>query len=73
MFVTVRADNKDDLRDSVQKVKSALRDDPANLTPKTAICRQDLALQSAAPIGDNVFGRESISRRSRWRTALVTP
>jgi len=28
MFVTVRADNKDDLRDSVQKVKSALRDDP---------------------------------------------
>ena len=57
MFVTVRADNKDDLRDSVQKVKSALRDDPANLTPKTAICRQDLALQSAAPIGDNVFGR----------------
>ncbi|WP_435120152.1 VirB4 family type IV secretion system protein [Halolamina sp. C58] len=60
MFITVRSDEKDDLRDAVQTVKSALRDDPANLTPKTAICRQDLALQSAAPIGDNEFGRESI-------------
>jgi len=51
LFVTVRADDKDDLQDAVQKVKSALRDEPANLMPKTAICRQDLALQSAAPIG----------------------
>jgi len=61
MFITVRADEKEELRDAVQTVKSALRDDPANLTPKTAICRQDLALQSAAPIGDNEFGRTSIA------------
>ena len=61
MFITVRADKKDELRDAVQTVKSALRDDPSNLTPKTAICRQDLALQSAAPIGDNEFGRTSIA------------
>ncbi|GGL45018.1 hypothetical protein GCM10009037_30570 [Halarchaeum grantii] len=33
-----------------------LRDEPVSLTPKTAICRQDGALQSAAPIGDNEFG-----------------
>ena len=73
MFVAVRADDKDDLRDSVQKVKSALRDDPANLTPKTAICRQDLALQSAAPIGDNVFGRESIALGGAVGALLASP
>jgi len=73
MFVTVRADGKDDLRDAVQKVKSALRDDPANLTPKTAICRQDLALQSAAPIGDNVFGRTSIALGGAVGALLSSP
>jgi len=73
MFVTVRADDKDDLRDSVQKVKSALRDEPANLTPKTAICRQDLALQSAAPIGDNVFGQESIALGGAVGALLSSP
>jgi type IV secretory pathway VirB4 component len=73
MFVTVRAADKDDLRDSVQKVKSALRDDPANLTPKTAICRQDLALQSAAPIGDNEFGRTSIALGGAVGALLSSP
>ncbi|WP_201289629.1 VirB4 family type IV secretion system protein [Halobaculum saliterrae] len=73
MFITVRADEKDDLRDAVQKVKSALRDDPANLTPKTAICRQDLALQSAAPIGDNEFGRTSIALGGAVGALLSSP
>ncbi|WP_226023977.1 VirB4 family type IV secretion system protein [Halomicrobium salinisoli] len=73
MFVTVRADDKDELRDDVQKVKSALRDDPANLTPKTAICRQDVALQSAAPIGDNEFGRESIALGGAVGALLSAP
>ncbi|AKH98675.1 MULTISPECIES: VirB4 family type IV secretion system protein [Halobacteriaceae] len=73
MFITVRADDKDDLRDAVQKVKSTLRDDPANLTPKTAICRQDLALQSAAPIGDNEFGRESIALGGAVGALLSAP
>ncbi|NNC25168.1 transferase, partial [Salinisphaera sp. USBA-960] len=54
-------------------VKSALRDEPANLTPKTAICRQDLALQSAAPIGDNVFGRESIALGGAVGSLLASP
>ena len=73
LFVTVRADDKDDLQDAVQKVKSALRDEPANLTPKTAICRQDLALQSAAPIGGNVFGRESIALGGAVGALLASP
>jgi type IV secretory pathway VirB4 component len=73
MFVTVRGDNKDDLWESVQKVKSVLRDDPANLTPKTAICRQALALQSTAPIGDNVFGRESIALGGAVGALLSSP
>jgi len=73
LFVTVRADDKDDLQDAVQKVKSALRDEPANLMPKTAICRQDLALQSAAPIGGNVFGRESIALGGAVGALLASP
>ncbi|MUV59428.1 VirB4 family type IV secretion system protein [Halobacterium sp. CBA1126] len=73
LFVTVRADEKDELRDAVQTVKSTLRDDPANLTPKTAICRQDLALQSAAPIGSNEFGRESIALGGAVGALLASP
>nr|WP_326838480.1 transferase [Halarchaeum grantii] len=73
LFITVRADEKDDLQDAVRTVKSTLRDDPANLTPKTAICRQDVALQSAAPIGDNEFGRESIALGGAVGALLASP
>ncbi|WP_267644152.1 VirB4 family type IV secretion system protein [Haloarchaeobius amylolyticus] len=73
MFITVRADDKEALTESVRKIKSALRDDPANLTPKTAICRQDLALQSAAPIGTNVFERESIALGGAIGALLASP
>ncbi|TQQ79126.1 transferase [Halonotius terrestris] len=73
LFVTVRGSNKEDLEDAVRKVKSALRDEPANLTPKTAICRQDLALQSAAPIGANRFGRDSIALGGAVGALLASP
>ncbi|WP_256335773.1 VirB4 family type IV secretion system protein [Halopenitus persicus] len=73
LFITVRADSKDALEKDIQKVKSALRDEPANLTPKTAICRQDSALQSCAPIGDNVFGRESIVLGGAVGAFLASP
>jgi len=73
LFITVRADEKEELRDAIQTVKSALRDDPANLTPKTAICRQDLALQSAAPIGNNKFGRTSIALGGAVGALLSSP
>jgi type IV secretory pathway VirB4 component len=73
VFITVRADEKDNLRDAVQTVTSTLRDEPATLTPKPAICRQDLALQSAAPIGDNVFGRTSIALGGAVGALLASP
>ncbi|SFQ13124.1 MULTISPECIES: VirB4 family type IV secretion system protein [Halolamina] len=73
VFVTVRADDRETLQDDVQQVKSTLRDEPANLTPKTAICRQDVALQSAAPIGANEFGRESIVLGGAVGALLASP
>ncbi|KAB1198186.1 MULTISPECIES: VirB4 family type IV secretion system protein [Haloferax] len=73
LFVTVRADTRNELRDAVQSIKSALRDEPASLTPKTAICKQDLALQSAAPIGANVLGRKSITLGGAVGALLSSP
>lgn len=73
MYVTVRADAREDLEEAVRTVRSALREEPANLTPKTAICAQDLALQSAAPIGSNVFGRESIALGGAIGALLASP
>ncbi|WP_236642358.1 VirB4 family type IV secretion system protein [Salinigranum halophilum] len=61
MFITVRAETKTDLREAVRTVRRRLRDYPANLTPKTAIARQDLALQAAAPLGPSRYGREAIA------------
>ena len=73
LFITVRADTRDGLRDAVQSVTSTLRDDPANCTPKTAICRQDRALQSAAPIGANEYGRTSIALGGAVGALLASP
>ncbi|ELZ89089.1 VirB4 family type IV secretion system protein [Haloferax sulfurifontis] len=73
VFVTVRADTREKLHDAVQRVKSALRDEPASLTPKTAICKQDLALQSAAPIGKNIVGRNSIALGGAVGALLASP
>ncbi|GGC49004.1 VirB4 family type IV secretion system protein [Haloferax sulfurifontis] len=73
LFVTVRADTRDELHDAVQRVKSTLRDEPASLTPKTAICKQDLALQSAAPIGKNIVGRNSIALGGAVGALLASP
>ncbi|MFP9193889.1 VirB4 family type IV secretion system protein [Natrialbaceae archaeon A-CW1-1] len=59
LFITVRADTRDQLRESVRTIRSRLREQPAGLSPKTAICKQDLAIQAASPIGTNRFGREA--------------
>ncbi|MFC7231632.1 VirB4 family type IV secretion system protein [Saliphagus sp. GCM10025308] len=59
MFITIRAQTRDELREHVRTVRSRLREDPAGLSPKTAICKQDLALRAAAPVGSNPFGREA--------------
>lgn len=73
MFVTVRAETKDELRESVQTIRSRLREQPAGLSPKTAICNQDLALQAAAPVGQNPFGRESITLGGAIGALLASP
>ncbi len=73
LFITVRADTKDDLRESVRTVRSRLREQPAGLTPKTAICKQDLALQAAAPIGPNPFGRTAIALGDAVGALLASP
>ena len=73
MYVTVRADTKDDLQNAVNEVRSRLRESPAELTPKTAICKQDLALKSAAPIGRNPFGRDAIALGGAVGALLASP
>ena len=73
MFVTVRADTKDDLRESVRSGRAALRVEPASLEPKTAICTQDLALQSAAPVGPDVFDRDAIALGGAVGAVLASP
>ena len=72
-YVTVRADTKDGLHESVKKVRAALRERPAELEPKTAICTQDLALQSAAPVGPNPLGREAIALGGAVGALLASP
>ncbi len=59
LFITVRAETRDQLREGVRTIRSRLRELPAGLSPKTAICKQDLAIQAASPIGSNPFGREA--------------
>ncbi len=73
MFITVRADTKEELRESVRTVRSRLREEPAGLSPKTAICKQDLAIQAAAPIGPNPFGREAIALGNAVGALLASP
>ena len=73
MFITVRADTKEELRESVRTVRSRLRDEPAGLSPKTAICKQDLAVQAAAPVGPNPFGREAIALGNAVGALLASP
>ncbi|WP_276258957.1 VirB4 family type IV secretion system protein [Haloglomus litoreum] len=73
MFVTVRGETKEDLRESVREVRAALREQPAGLEPKTAICTQDLSLQSAAPVGPNVFGRDAIVLGGAVGALLASP
>ncbi|MCU4927112.1 transferase [Halobacteria archaeon AArc-dxtr1] len=73
MFITVRAESRDELRDAVRTVRSRLREQPAGLSPKTAICKQDLAIQAAAPIGPNPFDREATALGGAVGALLASP
>ncbi|MEF8825383.1 MAG: transferase [Halapricum sp.] len=72
-FITVRADTRDELRESVKKIRATLREQPAGLEPKTAICTQDLAIQSGAPVGPNPLGREAIALGGAVGALLASP
>ncbi|WP_435196381.1 VirB4 family type IV secretion system protein [Natronomonas sp. EA1] len=73
LFVTVRADTRDALREAVTKVRAALREPPARLEPATAIALQDKALQSAAPIGGDELGRGAIALGGAIGALLASP
>ena len=73
MAITVRADTREQLREDVRTVRSKLREQPAGLSPKTAICKQDLAIQAAAPIGPNPFGREATVLGGAVGALLASP
>jgi len=73
LVVTVRSDTKDDLQHAVKEVRATLREQPAGLEPKTAICTQDLALQSAAPVGPNVLDRNAVALGGAVGALLASP
>jgi type IV secretory pathway VirB4 component len=73
VFVTVRADTREDLQRARDRVRATLRESPANLEPKPAICVQDEALQAAAPVGDNPLGREAVALGDAVGALLASP
>ncbi|QLD90797.1 transferase [Natronomonas salina] len=73
LVVTVRGNTRDELRQSVKQVRAALREEPAQLEPKTAICTQDLAVQSAAPIGPSKLERNAVALGGAVGALLASP
>lgn len=51
LYITVRADTRDELQEAAERVRDVLTDYPANAKPKTLIGRQDKAVQTVAPLG----------------------
>jgi type IV secretory pathway VirB4 component len=73
LVITVRADNREELDRGVKEIRAMLRDQPAELEPKTAICAQDTALQSAAPIGPNELDRTAVALGGAVGALLSSP
>jgi type IV secretory pathway VirB4 component len=72
-YLTVRAESKEQLREALKPVRATLREQPAALEPKTAICTQDLAIQSSAPVGPAPLGRTSIALGGAVGALLASP
>ena len=73
LFVTVRADDREGLRTAVRRVKRVLREQPAQLAPKTAICAQQPALRSAAPFGGVELPRRTTALSGAVGALLASP
>ncbi len=73
LVVTVRADDRDELQRSVKSVRAALREQPGRLEPKTAICTQDRAIRSAAPIGASALDKRAVALGGAVGALLCSP
>jgi hypothetical protein len=73
LVVTVRADSREELRKSVKRVRGTLREQPARLEPKTAICTQDKAIRSAAPIGKSGLKKQAVALGGAVGALLCSP
>ncbi len=73
LVITVRGDSRDELDQAVKRVRATLREDPAQLEPKTAICTQDTAIQSAAPIGPSELDRSAVALGGAVGALLSSP
>ena len=73
LYVTVRADDRETLREDVRRVKRRLRESPAELTPKPAICAQQRALRAAAPIGGDPLDRDATALGGAVGALLASP
>lgn len=73
LYITVRGETRKELERAVKTVRATLRERPANLDPKTAVARQDTALQSAAPVGPDMLDRDSIALGGAVGAFLASP
>jgi hypothetical protein len=73
VFITVRADDREGLRTATRRVKRALREQPAELAPKTAVCAQQRALRSAAPFGGAPLERQTTGLSGAVGALLASP
>ncbi|MCQ4334841.1 transferase [Natronomonas sp. F2-12] len=73
LVITVRADTQAELQHSLKEVRATIREQPARLEPKTAICAQDLAIRSAAPIGPNELDRSAVALGGAVGALLASP
>ncbi|WP_277554059.1 VirB4 family type IV secretion system protein [Halobaculum limi] len=73
LYITVRAETRSQLEDEVSTVRATIREPPANLEPATAVCLQDKALQSAAPVGGDALGRSSYALGGAVGALLSSP
>lgn len=58
-YVTVRADSQEELESASEKARATLKRSPANITPVTAVRRQDAAFRSVSPLGNDVLNKKS--------------
>lgn len=59
LYVVVRADSEEDLREEVRTVRDIFRDAPANMGLKTLSGNQLPGLQSCSPIGKDVVNKDA--------------